>query len=379
MARKKLFDFRAAFERLEGRDLMAADLSALYRSTHLDIAWTGSDGTTVSQLVGTTITGVAIYGVNHNTTPFVGPLNPASTPAPKPDWFDLNISDSALRNLVRQDVNRDHVLTRTDMLSIFVEVEQDGKVTSNEFTDLKHVVGNTTYYVGIDYVEVLASDVVNGNVANAHYLGSTLGNLSAGASSSQLVKLVDKWFYGEDHPAVTAGWGLTYQTANGSLFPHTPTYTDVRQGVIGDCYLLASLGEAAIINPKLITNMFIVNGDGTYTVRFYHNNVADYVTVDSQLPATASGMYLYADLGQNIHTAGTPLWVALAEKAYAQMDESGWLRADVGDMGHNSYSALSSGYMFDALHQITAQKTGYYAVDKNEFTSLYSAGKLITF
>jgi hypothetical protein len=377
MARKNLPGFRAVFEQLEGRDLMTTDLSVLYRSTHLDTSWTASDGATALHLVSSTITNLAIYSGGHNSG-FVPPASTSVAP-PKPDWFDLNISDLALRSLARQDVNRDHVLNRADMLAIFGEVEQDGKVTSNEFSDLKHIVGNTSYFVGIDYVDVLASDVVNGNAANAHYLGSTLGNLAAGASSSQLVKLVDKWFLGEDHPALTPGWGLTYQTAAGSLFPHAPTYADVHQGIIGDCYLLASLGEVALVNPRVITHMFIVNGDGTYTVRFYHNNVADYVTVDSQLPANRSGTYLYANLGQNIHSTSTPLWVALVEKAYAQMDESGWLRADVGDKGHNSYDALSGGYMFDALHQVTNQPTGYYYVDQTKFTSLYNSGKLITF
>ncbi|MBI3836478.1 MAG: peptidase C2 calpain [Planctomycetia bacterium] len=386
MVRKKLAKFRAAFERLENRDLMTADLSLLYRSTHLDISWTDSLAATAQQLVGSSVTSLTMYSAGHGSS-FIPPTSathnptskPTSTPAAKPDWFDQNISDLALRNLVRQDVNKDHVLNRSDMLGIFGEVEQDGKVTSNELTSLKHVVGNTSYFVGVDYVDVLSSDVVNGNAANAHYRGSTLGNLTAGASSKQLDELVHKWFYGDDHPALTPGWGLRYQKAAGSLFPHTPSYVDVHQGIIGDCYLLASLGEAAIVNPNLITNMFIVNGDGTYTVRFYHNNVADYVTVDSQLPVNDSGTYLYANLGQNIHSSSTPLWVALVEKAYAQMNESGWLRADVGDTGHNSYDALSGGYMFDALNQMTNQRTGDYYVNQNVFTSLYNSGKLITF
>jgi hypothetical protein len=377
MARKNPADFRTVFEALESRDLMTADLSVLYQSTHLDSP----------QTIGAAISSVSLYAVGHGSTvtpigpmpSHLGPPTSTSPQAPKPDWFDLNISDLALRSLVRQDVNRDHVLNRADMLAIFGEVEQDGKVTSNEFTDLKHVVGDTSYFVGVGYVDVLASDVVNGNAANAHYQGTTLGNLTGGASSSQLVKLVDKWFLGEDHPALTAGYGLSYQTAAGSLFPHAPTYADVHQGIIGDCYLLASLGETALVTPSAITNMFIVNGDGTYTVRFYHNGAADYVTVDSQLPATKAGTYLYDNLGQNIHNANVPLWVALVEKAYAQMNESGWLRSDLGDTGHNSYDALNGGYMFEALNQVTNQRTGYYSVDQSKFTSLFNAGKLITF
>ena len=51
------------------------------------------------------------------------------------------------------------------------------------------------------YVETLAGDVVNGNIANAHYQGQSLGNLAAGDPASKLTELVDKWFLGMDHPA----------------------------------------------------------------------------------------------------------------------------------------------------------------------------------
>ena len=71
---------------------------------------------------------------------------------------------------------------------------------------------------------------------------------------------------------------------------------------------MAALAEIAYRSPATITSMFIVNGDGTYTVRFYNNGKADYVTVDSQLP---SG---YASIANE-------LWVGLAEKAWAQFYE----------------------------------------------------------
>ncbi len=263
------------------------------------------------------------------------------------------------------------------MLSVFSQVERDGTVSANEFADLKTVTGNAWFFRTNDYVNVLANDIVLGNAANAHYQGAALGNLSAGSSAAQLDKLVHKWFLGDDHPTTMAG--VTYQQTSGSLFPHTPTYTDVQQGMVGDCYLVSSLGEAALKNPGLITNMFIVNGDGTYTVRFYHNGAPDYVTVDSKLPVDARGNFVYADMGMSTHSASTPLWVALAEKAYAQMNESGWLRANLGDHGHNSYDAISSGNMTDALTHITNQHSAYSAVNASTFMAALNAGKLITF
>ena len=78
--------------------------------------------------------------------------------------------------------------------------------------------------------------------------------------------LINKWFL-----------GTRPSDRRRRLSPSSPascsssgaTYTDIHQGNLGDCYFMASLGEVALKNQAAITNMFIVNGDGTYTVRFY--------------------------------------------------------------------------------------------------------------
>ena len=67
------------------------------------------------------------------------------------------------------------------------------------------------------YVQVLAGDVVNGNPANAHYQGQTLGNLAAGSTATQLNELVSKWFLGTDLPN-TGNSRYVYESTAGSLF-----------------------------------------------------------------------------------------------------------------------------------------------------------------
>ena len=68
--------------------------------------------------------------------------------------------------------------------------------------------------------------------------------------------------------------------------------------------------------------MFIANGDGTWTVRFYYNGKADYVTVNSKLPV--SGNYLIFDgYGANYSSTSNALWLPLLEKAYVQWNETG--------------------------------------------------------
>jgi hypothetical protein len=361
-------------ESLEARELTAADMCSSYRGTTLLGSTLGATDPGLFGPVGTSLLSVATL---KGTTPTAAVVTkPTAPPVTTTDWSATTLHDAALVSLLRQDT-LDNLITRSEMLGIFSQVEKDGSVSVNEFADLKQIVAKTSFFTSDNYVDVLASDVVNGNLANAHYQGMTLGNLTAGSGSVQLTKLVDKWFLGMDHPTTMSG--VSYQTATGSLFPHAPVYTDVRQGMIGDCYYLSSLAETALLTPSVITNMFINNGDGTYTVSFNHSGKTDYVTVDSQLPVDRSGYYAYANMGTNISNKTVPLWVALAEKAYVQFNESGWLRTDPSSVGRNSYAAISGGYMFQALNQITGKAGAYSAVSPATFTTAYNSGKYITF
>ena len=109
-----------------------------------------------------------------------------------------------------------------------------------------------------------------------------------------LRNLVSKWFLGLDHPATPSDTGgsmptpIWYQYTNGTLFGSGVSYTDIRQGGVGDCWFVASLEEAVLLAPSVIQNMFIDNGNGTYTVRYFRGTVADYVTVDRYLPVSTN-------------------------------------------------------------------------------------------
>ena len=49
-----------------------------------------------------------------------------------------------------------------------------------------------------------------------------------------------------EHPAAATG----YSNVNGTLFgPNGPSYLDVEQGGVGDCWLMASLAEVAARDP----------------------------------------------------------------------------------------------------------------------------------
>jgi hypothetical protein len=256
------------------------------------------------------------------------------------------LADPALASLTQNLFTRDQAINRSDMMQILLSVgaENGGVLDATDLGDLKTILANAAALNMPGYVQVLAGDVVNGNPANAEYQGQPLGNLAVGSSATRLTDLVDKWFLGSDPPLANGEGSFGYASyASDPLFgPNGPAYTDMEQGDLGDCYLISSLGAIAKASPQAIENMFINNGDGTYTVRFYVNGVADYVTVNTSLP-TYDGSPIYEGLG-----AGNSLWLPLAEKAYAQWNETG----NEGRDGTNTYASIEGGWMSDVDAQV---------------------------
>jgi hypothetical protein len=306
--------------------------------------------------------------------------NPNPTPPPAPtDWFSANLRDTGIIQAARSAFS-DRSISRSEMMTILRAAgSDDGWVDSTELADLRTLVNNW-YILGMpDYVRCLASSIVNSNPANARYQGSGLGDLRAGSSSTQLEQLIGKWFLGNDHPVAEGKNGelYSYRFANGSLFVGGVSYTDIVQGNVGDCYYLAALGSAAARSPSSIQNMFIDNGDGTYTVRFYNSGTAEYATVDRYLPVDGSGRLVFASTGKLVADNGNELWVALAEKAYAQMDEAGW----IGQDGTNRYQGISGGWSSTAINQITVKSTNVDASissgDFSAFVNAIQAGRMV--
>ena len=293
----------------------------------------------------------------------------AVTLAPNPG----TLQDPALATLVKS-LDADGSISRLDMIQILRSVEAGGTVSATDFYDLKEILYQASALNIPSYVQVLAADVVNGNQANATYQGQPLGNLAAGSTATQLDNLVSKWFFGTDHPTL-CNTSLTYQTTSGSLFPHAPSHADEFQGGMGDCYFISAMGTLADSNPAAVQNMFVNNGDGTYTVRFYTGNygvasnpaggisagftnnlgMADYVTVDSTLPAGSTGILAYADYGSSCTNPANSLWIPLAEKAYAQWNQTG----KEGRDDTIAFASIQGGWMAT----VDAQVLGHNATD----------------
>ncbi|MDX2215683.1 MAG: C2 family cysteine protease [Oculatellaceae cyanobacterium bins.114] len=281
------------------------------------------------------------------------------------DWFDLNIQDVGLRTAARTRFN-DQIFDRSDMIAILQDVKDGSVIDTTEFGDLQTLVANVTYIAMPEYVRVLSKKVVNGNTANQWYQGNLLGNLYAGSSATQLQTLIDKWFFGLDRPTAPTGFTMSYQLASGNLFGNDGVfaYQDINQGYLGDCYFLASLAANAAERPSIIRNMFIDNGDGTFTVRFYGQHdgqvttAADYVTVDRYLPTNVSSNGYTGQRFAEYDSANIGLWVALAEKAYAQFAEQNLIDQD---SAVNSYGSIVGGNGFRAMPSISGISGGLYS------------------
>ena len=114
-------------------------------------------------------------------------------------------------------------------------------------------------------------------------------------------------------PSMTESW-YTYTMVVGSLFVDGAEADDVEQGLIGDCYFLATLAALADADPAAIHGTIGDLGDDTYIVKLYRLDGSDepLFRISGMLPTNQSGNLPYAKMSPD-----GELWVALLEKAYA--------------------------------------------------------------
>lgn len=248
-------------------------------------------------------------------------------------------------------------LSYASVLSI-LEDAAEGGMTASKFSTLQTFASELNASGGISvspYVQQIADDVIDGNSANATWNGGAatatrLGNLTATSSQTQADELIGEWFLGTNLPSLNLAQlgqenlNPTYQASTLPLYgkSNAPTIQDVNQGYLGDCYFVSALGEVALKDPSAIESMISSNGNGTYAVRFFVNGQADYVTVNNELPVMSG--YEWANGSQlEFANGNTDDWVALVEKAYAQLNAQ--TNAPHGELGtaSDSYAGIAGG------------------------------------
>lgn len=242
-------------------------------------------------------------------------------------------------------------------LLALLQADASGGMTAGKFSALQALAGKLNAPSGITvsaYVQQIFNNVVFGNAANATWMGGTsqaagLGNLNPVSSQTQVGELIGKWFLGTDLPSSSVtmsgvpNFNVYYSDVSNPLFGSGgPSMSDINQGYLGDCFVLAPLAEMAAQDPSAIQSMITANGNNTYSVRFTVNGKADYVTVNDML-ADGGGIFNHA----------TNDWASLVEKAYTQLQAGGAVTGDNFTYG-NSYSSIGNGGYPDAiLEEIT--------------------------
>jgi hypothetical protein len=156
------------------------------------------------------------------------------------------------------------------------------------------------------------------------------------------------------------------------LFASTgPGKDDIRQGSVGDCWLMATLSATAKVSPMRIQQTVVPLGDGTYGVDFMRRNGGhEFYRVDADLPTWSgtefSGLK-YAKAG-----AEGSIWVPIIEKAYT------FYRKHL-----NTYASIDGGWSYDAFESLRAKPadvTNWGNLDSvmAQISTAMTSGKAVT-
>ena len=127
---------------------------------------------------------------------------------------------------------------------------------------------------------------------------------------------------------------------------------DVKQGSIGDCWLMAAMAAIARVKPQAIERLIKTRDKkrGLYDVTIYirkeKRNIPQVITVNDRFPIKTNGQKPpRAKQGDK-----NELWVMLIEKAYA--------------VHLGSYQALKGGHSYKAMEALTGKKSRIYKINK---------------
>lgn len=155
------------------------------------------------------------------------------------------------------------------------------------------------------------------------------------------------------------------------LFVRGVEYHHVAQGMLGDCWALASLMGFAQADPQLIEDAITQNENGTYTVRLYDNGEPVYYTVTPDFVVDDDGNPLFVQpvsvRDPDADEYYNEVWPLVMEKAMAE------------HFG-GEYADIHGGWPYDAMEALTGTESKIYnnAPSIQELEDLHNSGAVIS-
>lgn len=395
---------RLGFESLEGRDLMSVsnvwfsgDLLVVKTdntSTSVDVRQAGSNVTVKDVSTNRTWTYAAnkvgrvefqggagndrfVNGVNVPTRAFAGGGNDYVEGNNRDDYFDAGAGNDTIKGFGGNDKvyggTGNDVALGMDGHDSLIGQDGDDRLNGgagidyfwggNGNDDLVAIDAGTTDYVmgEVGYDVVWVDGSADKVWSDAYDKTNAISAFANGA---------DRTLNGDRiaDPGFNSRSGAAYKRIDGSLFgANGPKLTDVRQGNVGDCWLLAGLSAVAKDNPHAIRQRVVDFDDGTYGVALG----TKVYRVDNDLPVwNGSNSLVFSSYGD-----GNSLWVPIVEKAYAHYRT-----------GANNYDSLSGGLAVDlnkAFGSTTAGTKNFAGYGNatavvNDIYAKWSTGQAVT-
>ena len=122
---------------------------------------------------------------------------------------------------------------------------------------------------------------------------------------------------------------------------------DVSQGALNDCFFVSTLAALANLDPDIIRDAIVDNGDGTYTVTLYEDGEPVEVTVTGDVPILEyydeeMGVWRRSSRPPSAGDGDGEVWVRVLEQAYATLLGDGDIIEGYGELnsGGSGSSAI---------------------------------------